>query len=146
MGVMLGMLRGNLETVEAHNAAMGKVIASVAMEHEGDRYHSMGESPGDTLVLRFDDGTGIRFYDDGQSCCEHRYMHTDDDLAHFVGAAFMGAELRDGPEVEGDYDVKECQFLLVNTSVGAFTMANYNEHNGYYGGFMIVVHPTEVSA
>ena len=34
-------------------------------------------------------------------------------------------------------DVHEIQFLDVKTDKGIFQMANNNEHNGYYGGFLI---------
>jgi hypothetical protein len=33
-----------------------------------------------------------------------------------------------------DHDIA---FLLVQTSDGVFTMVNHNEHNGYYGGFLV---------
>lgn len=140
MGVMVGMLSGNAETVAAHNGAVGKEIVSVAMIAVDGRYRSMGESPGDTMEILFADGTGIHVFDDGQSCCEHRYAVCDDDLTPFVGAKFVGAEVRDGPTEDHEYgDLKECQFLVVNTDRGSFTVANYNEHNGYYGGFWLVV-------
>jgi len=140
-GAAMKMLSGNRETVEAHNAAVGRVIASAGIEHESGRYRSMGENEGATLVLRFADGTGLRAWDDAQSCCEHRYMNTDDDLSAFAGATFNGMELREGPYVkDGEWgSVSECQFLLVNTDRGTFTVANYNDHNGYYGGFGLEV-------
>lgn len=31
----------------------------------------------------------------------------------------------------------ESQFLMIRTSLGVFTVVNYNEHNGYYGGFAL---------
>ena len=66
-------------------------------------------------------------------------MHTDDDLSHYIGAKLIGLELRDGPIEDNEYgDPKECQFLLIRTDRGDVTIANYNEHNGYYGGFWIV--------
>ena len=130
LAVMLHMLGGNQETVEAHNGAIGKTIRQLDLV-QGDDI--------DRLAIRFTDGTGICFYDDGQSCCENRWMATDDDLAAFVGAEFLGAELRDGPEYEKGWETHEEQFLLVNTSLGTFTMVTYNEHNGYYGGFAVVV-------
>lgn len=94
----------------------------------------------DDSALRFemDDGTGIVLEDDGQSCCEARYMQTDDDLSDHVGAVLMDAEVREGPEpTDGDGDCHEQQFLVVTTSAGRFTMVNHNEHNGYYGGFAL---------
>lgn len=51
----------------------------------------------------------------------------------------MSAESRDGPEEADEYGgSKESQFLIITTDMGAFTIVNYNEHNGYYGGFSIV--------
>ena len=129
MGVMIGMLGGNRETVDAHKAAMGKTIEEVWLDKEENR-----------LMMSFTDGTGIMFYDDGQSCCEERWMATDDNLDDFAGATFIDADLRDGPtELDEWGDPKESQFLLINTSLGTFTMVNYNEHNGYYGGFLVVI-------
>jgi hypothetical protein len=81
----------------------------------------------------------LSFYDDGQNCCEQRYMVCDDDLSFYENAEFYGIEVKDGPAVEVDYDHKECQFLIVRTSAGEFTVANYNKHNGWYGGFSLVV-------
>jgi hypothetical protein len=131
-GVMVGRLAGNRETVEAFQAAVGKTIAAL----------SLGED--DALHFRFDDGTGIRMFDDGQSCCESRYMRTDDDLSHYVGAKLVGAETASAPSQTGEYgEEHEVQFLKVQTDRGTFTMASHNEHNGYYGGFLIVVRPGE---
>ena len=138
-GVMLKMLAGNRETVEAHNAAVGKTIASAGVEHESGRYRSRGDNEGRTFILRFTDGTGLKFWDDGQSCCERRYMVCDDDLSYLSGATFTGAELRNAPTVNGEYGETECQFLVINTDKGSATIANYNEHNGYYGGFAVEV-------
>jgi len=33
----------------------------------------------------------------------------------------------------------EVQFVLITTSLGVFTMATHNIHNGYYSGFSVVV-------
>lgn len=138
IGAMLHHLGGNAETVAAYNAALGKGIASLKVDDRGD-----GE-----LQMRFTDGTGVRFYDDGRSCCESRYMRTDDDLDYHKGAALVGVELRDGPTTreEDEYgDVQEIQFLVVTTSKGTFTCASHNDHNGYYGGICLSVAalPTE---
>jgi hypothetical protein len=118
------------ETVEAHNSVVGKTIKSLDIS-------------GDQLFMRFTDGTGIHIWDDGQSCCEVRHMHCDDDLDAFVGAEFRGAEVREGGTKESEWGVWESQFLIVNTSIGSFTVANYNERNGYYGGFDITVRPLD---
>nr|WP_152613166.1 hypothetical protein [Inquilinus limosus] len=64
-------------------------------------------------------------------------MTCDDDLKPIIGATLLGWEIRDVTYDGDDYDVHEIQFLVVNTSQGSFTVANHNEHNGYYGGFSI---------
>lgn len=125
LGVMINMLGGNRESAEAASASMGKQIYSVEM---GD----------DVLHLRFVDGTGLDVSDEGQSCCEHRYMTKDgsDDLSYYVGAELLSLEVRDAPDIEG-CEAHECQFLDVKTSKGVFTLTSHNEHNGYYGGFSV---------
>ena len=96
----------------------------------------------DELEIRFESGQTMTIWDGGdRDCGEYRYMSTSDDLQQFVGAAFLGLEVRDvetqvlsrddddpGPAIE-------CQFLVVQTDRGNITFENYNEHSGYYGGF-----------
>ena len=124
---MLCNLAGNEGSVNAFTAAIGKTIESASLQSD------------DALHVRFTDGSGIRFSDEGQSCCERRYMTTDDDLSQFAGAVFQGAELKEAPAIEAKYDEHDVQWLEVKTSKGCFTMASHNEHNGYYGGFAICV-------
>lgn len=109
--------------------ARGRAITSIDLR-EGER-----------LVVTFQDGSFLTLWDDARYCCESRSMSCDDDLTHFGGATLTDAEVRDvgGEEalknVDDDGDVREVQFLVVTTSLGAFTVANHNHHNGYYGGF-----------
>lgn len=126
IGVMIGQLSGNKETVEAYQSAINKTISKADLSD-------------DALVLTFDDGTGIKFFDDGQSCCESRYMRTDDKLDEYAGGKFLGAEIKHAPDVENDGECHEVQFLEIKTSKGEFTMSSHNEHNGYYGGFSLVI-------
>ena len=126
MGVMINMLGGNEDTVKAFQSRVGKTILSIKLED-------------DTLKFVFDDGTKLNLHDDGQSCCESRYMTCDDDLTVYTDATLDGAEVADAPSVAGKYDAEhEVQFLKVKTSKGVFTVETHNEHNGYYGGFWIV--------
>lgn len=125
MGVMLGILGGNSETVAAVTTSLNKVIESAVLSEE-------------ELQITFFDGTKLIIWDDCQICCESRYMRTDDDLSTFEGDTLVNVQLKDGPETEGQYgDVHEIQFLDVTTSKGMFQIASHNEHNGYYGGFCI---------
>lgn len=123
-GVMISPLMGNAQAVEALTESTGKELAALSINE-------------DRLLLNFTDGSAIKLFDDGQLCCELRYMYTDDELQDFVGSQFLSAEVREGPEIEREYEVKESEFLLITTSIGQFTVVNYNEHNGYYGGFAI---------
>jgi hypothetical protein len=124
MGVMLGMLGGNKESVEAFMGSLNKIITALTLED-------------DALHFTFEDGSRMKLYDDGQSCCESRYMRTDDKLADFVGAKLLGAEVKEAPAMPCEYGDHEVAFLDVNTDKGTFQMATHNEHNGYYGGFLV---------
>ena len=128
MGVMIGMLGGNADTVAAYNESMGKTISGLALDEGGG-----------FITIDFNDGTNLRVADDGQSCCENRYMRTDDDMQHFVGAKLTGIEIKEAPNEPDEYGDHEVQFLEVQTDRGVFTMASHNEHNGYYGGFWITL-------
>jgi hypothetical protein len=125
IGVMIQTLGGNEETVNAVKSALNKTIEKVWLEEN-------------ELLFKFTDGTNLKLYDDGQSCCEDRYMRTDDDLSEYEGAKLLDFELKNAPDQEDDYGTHEIQFLDVKTSNGVFQMANHNEHNGYYAGFCIV--------
>ena len=134
MGIRLNMLGGDKETVESFTNAIGKTIKRIELDSANE------------LKIWFTDNTGIKMFDDGQSCCETRFMCCDDDLAPFIGGTLIGAEIADGPDLIADgpdlFDGCEehnQQFLKVTTSKGVFTVVNHNEHNGYYGGFDIVV-------
>jgi len=128
LGVMLASLGDRSDTVTAVRGALGKRIAKAEV------------MPTKTcLRIAFEDGTRLRLWDGGQSCCESRYMTCDDDLPYYMGAELLDVEVKDGPKANGDdgYGDHDQQFLVVTTSKGAFTVANHNEHNGYYGGFAI---------
>lgn len=129
MGVMIGMLSGNKEAVETIQASLGKTIANLELKED------------DRLYFTFTDGSGMVVFDDGQSCCESRYMRTDDRLSDALGAVLLNLEVRDGPVESGDYGSHDIQFLLVTTRKSVLTFSSHNEHNGYYGGFWIVAKP-----
>jgi len=125
IGVIIRSLGENEETVKAVHSSLGKKISSAALVDE-------------KFKLNFEDGTELTFSDEGQSCCEHRYMTTSDDLNSIAGAKFVDVELRDAPSVPDEYgEAHEVQFLVVGTDKGNVTIETHNEHNGYYGGFYI---------
>jgi len=137
-GVLLNLLEGGEETVKTWQGSLGKTIASLSMKVECDKFY---DKDVDVLHFAFTDGTRIKVWDDGQSCCEQRYMQTDDNLSDYIGAQLLGGEVRDAPGTGDEYEVHEVQFFVVKTSKGQFTMCTHNEHNGYYGGFDLKVAP-----
>lgn len=85
--------------------------------------------------------TTIAIFDNGQSCCESRYMTTDDDLRSLVGHKLRRIESKPGGELQvvDSYGEHETAFVEIGTDVGFVTIVNHNEHNGYYGGFGLTV-------
>lgn len=127
MGVMISRMTEQSDSRRAYEAALNKKIKTITLD-TAERNSS--------LLLRFEDGSTLRFRDEGQSCCENRYMATDDNLLDYIGGQLLGAELRTAPNAGGDED-HEVQFLAIETSKGQFVISSHNEHNGYYGGFAI---------
>lgn len=130
IGAILHYLGGGSK--HSANEYYGKTIASAEIKD-------------DRLRIGFSDGKVIEIWDDGQSCCESRYMTTDDDPASLVGHTLARIEAKDGPDSEGEYgDCHEQVFVEVGTDKGFITIANHNEHNGYYGGFgLTITEPNE---
>jgi len=93
----------------------------------------------DTLSLAFTDGTSAQLWDGGQSCCETRYVTTDDDPVTLVGNCIVSITTKPGPCEDVDYTVHEQVFVEVQTTGGFITLVTHNEHNGYYGGFSVRV-------
>ncbi len=128
---MLGYLGGNAETVSILKAAIGKVITSVWLD-EGNNQ----------LKFTFEDSTGMYLFDDGQSCCESKYMTTDDILSEYAGTTFLNVEIKDGGGAgDSEYGGHDIQFLEITTDKGVFQMSNHNKYNGYYGRFSIIAKP-----
>jgi hypothetical protein len=87
----------------------------------------------------------ICIWDAGQQCCESRFITCDDDLSSVVGADFINLTKAPAPasEAEDPDDNDEVgddpMFLILQTDKGFLTFVTHNVHNGYYGGFDIVV-------
>lgn len=92
----------------------------------------------DELHIRFDKKTLV-ISDYAQSCCENRYMTTDDNLTEFFGAIFKGIEEKPTSSIsENEYEDHDLMFIEIKTSKGDFILKSHNEHNGYYAGFDII--------
>jgi hypothetical protein len=125
MGVLLNVLTASADPVAAARV-FGKRITQIEFSSE-------------VLVISVDDGHSVRITDEGQSCCESRYMTCDDDLATYVGATLVSMDLEDGSDGDvGEYgDCHEQMFLRISTDLGTIVVCTHNEHNGYYGGFAL---------
>jgi hypothetical protein len=104
-------------------SSLNKIIKKIEID---DKY----------AYIHFDDLSIFCIHDDGQCCCEKRYMTCDDDLKSFENTKFLGIEIKEGPNQE-HWGVHEVQFLEIKTSKGYISIANHNEHDGYYSGFSI---------
>ena len=125
LGVMINMLCGNEETVNAVTRSLNKVITDLRIDS-------------DDLKFTFEDGTVLRLYDGGQSCCEHRYIKCDDKLSDYVGQKLVNVEIKKYDNIGDDgYSEHEVQFVEIQTDKDFLTIVNHNEHTGYYGGFSL---------
>ena len=130
LGVMINMLFGDKESFKILKDQIGKKIKALSLDS-------------DILKFEFEDGDKINISDKGQSCCESRYMTTDDDLSKFIGSKLLNIEIREVKENPDNLESRsdeahEIEFLIIQTSDGSFTVATHNVHNGYYGGFWII--------
>lgn len=114
IGVMIHYLGGGSK--ESADKYYGRTITDATIDPERS-------------VLTFSDSVQVVIRDDGQSCCERRYMSTDDDLKSLVGATLQRIESKLGPKHDEDYDVHETCFVEIGTDKGFVTLVNHNEHN-----------------
>jgi hypothetical protein len=128
---MVGLL--NYETSEeikqVLNEARGKTISSIEILDTDPDYETF-------LKIEFTDHSIMIITDEGQSCCESRFMTTDDNLNDFIGAVLLNIESKPGGDTEDENgDWQDIEFLEITTNNGFFQIVNHNEHNGFYGGF-----------
>lgn len=90
---------------------------------------------GDIFKIKFYEGPTIQITDEGQSCCEHRYMTCDDDLKILKDTVLNKIEVKYADADDNNGDSHEIAFLDVQTNKGSIQFATHNKHNGYYGGF-----------
>lgn len=125
---------------------MGAMIhyLSGGSKHDPSEYYGQkitsAEIKDDALILGLSpSGKTISIWDNGQSCCESRYMRTDDDVQSLVGHELRRIEAKEAPNIDDEYGEHEQVFVEVGTDKGFITIANHNEHNGYYGGFGLTI-------
>lgn len=87
------------------------------------------------VIIEFDNGKKIKIYDDGQSCCESRYVTCDDDATCLIGGKLVKIEASPVEYKSEGYSDHETVFVEIATDKDHIKFCNHNEHNGYYGGF-----------
>lgn len=114
----------NSATLDALDDSIGKNINNIWIDADGV-----------SLIIEHESGI-LNISDNGQQCCESRYMETDDNLKDFIGAIIINFEYKDGGFIDPVNDtVLEVAFFDIKTTSGIFQIKNYNENNGYYCGF-----------
>lgn len=119
------------ESLDAFMKVVGKKIMDVRLQN-------------DVLFMSFGSQGALYITDEGQSCCENRYITTDDKLEDYVGGNLLNIEVKPVPvpmlenrDPEDYSDVHDIEFVEISTTKGSFVLVTHNEHNGYYGGFSI---------
>lgn len=126
-GAMIHLLSGGSEI--SPKELVGKKIVSAKLDNKGV----------DSLQFELEDGTKYKLWDNGQSCCESRYITTDDNPADLVGQTLISIETRDLPGDERDGDTHEEVSIIIQGDKSAITLVTHNQHNGYYGGFGLTI-------
>lgn len=87
-----------------------------------------------SFAMLFDDETYLVIQHE-ILCGKTRYMSTDDNLSYYLGAVYLGHEIKSVQKSLQDHICTEIEFIVIYTSRGCFQIKNYNIHNGEYGGF-----------
>lgn len=98
------------------------------------------------VLLILEGGYSVYLRDDGQSCCETRYITCDDNLSDLIGSKFTHIkELKHTTTDESDEYENEHEITFIEIRAGdtLCTVCTHNEHNGYYGGFNLNIEITK---
>lgn len=107
----------------------------------------------DGYMVETENHTYYVLIDNGQSCCENwGYLTSEDDHDYFIGAELLSVSVTDTAlnqtvltKMDKLYVTdNETQFVTFETSIGAFQLAVYNSHNGYYGHGIMVAKDSEI--
>jgi hypothetical protein len=87
---------------------------------------------------------GVRKFvlrDDQRSCCETRYITCDDPMSNIIGGLITKITCEDGGDrSDNEYERHDVMFVKVETHLGFIALTTHNCHNGYYGGFTLMLH------
>jgi hypothetical protein len=132
----------SLRASEYHEGYRGYLNAS---DIAGEQIEKISLERGEVMYLHLGNSKVVKLTDQGQSCCESRYMTCDDDLSVYANCALVDIEVREIEEFddENNWGVHETQVCVIKTTRGDITIVSHNEHNGYYGGFLLALEYVE---
>jgi hypothetical protein len=119
-------------------------ILSGGSANSPDKYYGIeikrAEIDEDRLKIEFADGVIIHLWDNGQTCCESRYISCDDDVDDLIGGKLAKIETKESVErADFDGELHEMIFVEVATDKASITLCTHNVHNGQYGGFALTI-------
>jgi hypothetical protein len=117
------------ETLKTIGSCLGKVIEKVMLAYD----HESRES----IIIIFTDGTALNLFDDGQQCCEKRWLASDDKSEDVAGGVLMDVQMEEGVDDEGSEDILQSQFIRIITDKAPYVVTAYNKHNGSYDGITV---------
>lgn len=113
-----------------HSVVISHIIESAVIDPDGNCGNG-------SFVLRLASGFKIVIVDAGQSCCEHRHLHTSDVVSSLVGETLVSIRVDSVGCIDDAGEDHEVAFLKVSTNRDSITLETHVEHNGYYGGFCL---------
>jgi hypothetical protein len=127
---------------------MKEKIINIKEVHDVElKYAAISRAEG--YLINTEKATYYFLIEQDQCCCESfGYLSTPDDFNDFVGADLLSikrvtvndcVKQNDLEErMNQKYDPAQTMFINIETSNGLLQFAAYNEHNGYYGHFVIM--------
>jgi len=109
-------------------ALVGRFIKSASINQEKD-------------LIILDTETGKLFLTWEGDCCAHCFIANVSGAEALIGATILEAENAEWSPVKDDRDnceVIETMGTKIKTSTGYVTIESRVEHNGYYGGYIMV--------
>lgn len=79
------------------------------------------------ICINFIDNSKLLIFDDGQSCCEHRYLTCDDYLEGMIGEFFSSISTTCCDNLDSSEDMyHEVRFVTIYTNRDHYTACTHN--------------------
>lgn len=122
IGAMIHILSGGSD----HDPSeyYGNKIVAARLDKEADP---------ERVEIVFDGGKTIHIWDNGQSCCESRYITCDDDWAVLIGGKLLAIETKPGPGKLKILNLKEDSLILCICLVASPLQTSFLSWRGRVG-------------